>query len=98
MSDSLHQYQGIHHQHPISSKEPLFIAGECFAETLIEFGIDDESADNARKAFLDFNKDQKEQTHECIEKIACQVAQSVKRKNKKNFPKMHSFRRNLQRI
>ena len=37
---------------PMNLNQPMFIAAECFKETLIEVGINEDSAETARRAFL----------------------------------------------
>jgi hypothetical protein len=40
----------------------MFLAAECFRDTLIEIGVKEESADTARKAFLALKKNTMEET------------------------------------
>ena len=40
----------------------MFLAGECFRDTLIEIGIGEEPAEAARKAFLSLKKNNMEVT------------------------------------
>lgn len=42
---------------PVNSNEPMFLAAECFRDTLIEIGVNEESAETARRTFLALKKD-----------------------------------------
>ncbi len=47
---------------PVNSDEPMFLAAECFRETLIEIGVNEESAETARRTFLALKKNTLEKT------------------------------------
>ena len=65
---------------PINSNEPMFIAAECFKETLMEIGLQEESAETARRAFLTLKRGTNEdETMNKIKRIASKIsAQSSK--------------------
>ena len=44
------------------TNRPLFIAAECFRDTLIEIGVNEDSAETARRAFLTLKKNHMEET------------------------------------
>ena len=52
----------------------MFLAAECFKDTLIEIGLDEESAETARKAFLTLKKNTMEETQNKISKIASKIS------------------------
>lgn len=47
---------------PVNSDDPQFLASEVFRETLVGVGIDEETANNARKMFLAIKRDKFEET------------------------------------
>ena len=47
---------------PINSNEPIFLAAECFRDTLMEIGLGEDSAETARRAFLTLKKGSIEET------------------------------------
>ena len=47
---------------PVNSNEPMFIAAECFRDTLIGIGVLEEPAEAARRAFLALQKNNLEET------------------------------------
>ena len=59
---------------PVNSNEPMFLAAECFRDTLIEIGVKEESADTARKAFLALKKNTMEETQNKIRRIASKLS------------------------
>ena len=65
---------------PINSNEPMFIAAECFKETLMEIGLGEDSAETARRAFLTLKRGNNEdETMNKIKRIASKIsAQSSK--------------------
>lgn len=40
----------------------MFLAAECFRDSLVEIGVNEESAETARKAFLTLKKNTMEET------------------------------------
>ena len=42
---------------PVNSNEPMFLAAECFRDTLIEIGVNEDRAETARRTFLALKKD-----------------------------------------
>jgi hypothetical protein len=55
---------------PVNSDDPQFLASEVFRDTLLSFGVDEESANNARKHFLALKKDKYEETQDLFYRIA----------------------------
>jgi hypothetical protein len=47
---------------PTNPNDSMFIAAECFRDTLIEIGLAPDSAETARKAFLTLKKGSMEET------------------------------------
>ena len=52
----------------------MFLAAECFRDTLLEIGLDDESAESARRAFLTLKKSTMEETQKKIRRIASEIS------------------------
>ena len=47
---------------PVNSNEPMFVAAECFKDSLLEIGLLEDSAETARRAFLTLKKGSEEET------------------------------------
>lgn len=58
---------------PINSDDPMFLAAECFRDTLIEIGVDEDSAENGRRTFLSLKKNTMEETQNKIRRIASRM-------------------------
>lgn len=58
----------------MNSEEPQFLASEVFRETLLGFGIDEQTANNARKLFLAVKKDKFEETQMSFFKVAAEIS------------------------
>ena len=52
----------------------MFQAAECFHDSLIEIGVNEDSAETARKAFLSLKKNTMEETQNKIRKIASKIS------------------------
>ena len=52
----------------------MFLAAECFRDTLIEIGVDEDSAENGRRTFLSLKKNTMEETQNKIRKIASKIS------------------------
>lgn len=59
---------------PINSDDPMFLAAECFRDTLIEIGVNEESAETARRTFLALKKNTLEKTQNKIRRIASRLS------------------------
>lgn len=55
---------------PINSDDPQFLASEVFRDTLLSYGVDEESANTARKQFFALKKDKFEETQDLFYRIA----------------------------
>lgn len=55
---------------PVNSDDPQFLASEVFRDTLLSYGVDEQSANNARKHFLALKKDKYEETQDLFYRIA----------------------------
>ena len=58
---------------PVNSDEPQFLASEVFRDTLMSFGVDEDTAGNARKLFLAIKKDKFEETQNAFYKVASEL-------------------------
>ena len=58
---------------PYNSDDPMFLAADCFHDSLIEIGVNQDSAETARKAFLSLKKNTMEVTQNKIRKIASKI-------------------------
>ena len=59
---------------PVNSDEPMFLAAECFRDTLIEIGVNEESAETARRTFLALKNNTLEKTQNKIRRIASRLS------------------------
>mmetsp|Transcript_8176 Transcript_8176/g.9854 ORF Transcript_8176/g.9854 Transcript_8176/m.9854 type:complete len:138 (+) Transcript_8176:2546-2959(+) len=59
---------------PVNSDEPMFIVAECFRDTLIEIGVNEESAETARRTFLTLKCNKMELTQNKIRRIASRMS------------------------
>ena len=59
---------------PVNSNEPMFLAAECFRDSLIEIGVNEYSAETARKAFLTLKKNSMDETQNKIRRIASKIS------------------------
>ena len=59
----------------------MFIAADCFRDTLLEIGVNEESVETARRTFLALKKSDIEETQSKINKIAEQVSQKSSNSN-----------------
>ena len=59
----------------INSDDPMYFAAECFRDTLIEIGVNEESAETARKTFIALKCSSVEDTQKKIRRIASRVSQ-----------------------
>lgn len=59
---------------PVNSDDPMFLAGECLRDTLIGIGVNEESAETARRTFLALRKNTMEETQNQIFRIASKVS------------------------
>jgi hypothetical protein len=58
---------------PENSTDPFFLASEVFKETLLGFRVDEETANNAKLAFLSIRRDKVEEFSMKIQKIASRL-------------------------
>ena len=65
-SDDLEIDKNILQSAQINSDEPMFFAAECFRDTLIEIGVNEESAETARKTFIALKSSTAEDTQKKI--------------------------------
>ena len=61
---------------PINSDDPMFIAAECFRDTLLEIGVKEDSAEQARRTFLSLKRNTMEETQNKIRRIASRMSMS----------------------
>lgn len=52
---------------------PIYIAGDCFRDTLMDCGVDKDSADLARKAFISLRENKQEEVHNRMVRIASSI-------------------------
>lgn len=52
----------------------MFLAAECFRDSLIEIGVNEYSAETARKAFLTLKKNSMDETQNKIRRIASKIS------------------------
>ena len=74
---------------PINTNEPMFLVAECFKDTLIEIGLDEDSAETARRAFYTLKKDPIEETQNKIRRIASKISIQSSNSEKKALPRMN---------
>jgi len=63
---------------PVNSDDPQFLASEVFRDTLLSFGLDEDTANNARRLFLAVKKDKLEETQNAFFRVASQLNNSGK--------------------
>ena len=59
---------------PVNSDDPMFIAAECLRDTLIGIGVNEESAETARRTLLALKKNTMEETQNKIRRIASKMS------------------------
>lgn len=59
---------------PLDVNDPMYIAAECFRDTLMEIGLGEESAETARRAFLTLKRGSMEETQNKIRRIASKIS------------------------
>lgn len=70
---------------PVNSEDPQFLASEVFRDTLLGFGVDEETANNARKTFLAIKKDKFEETQESFYKMAAKLHSEASEDSKEHI-------------
>ena len=64
----------------------MYLAAECFRDTLIEIGIDEDAAETAQRAFLTMKKSTLEETQNKISRIASKISVNSAQEEKKSRP------------